>query len=331
MNFMRPEEWLLLMNYNPYMPEKSHIMTLDERKLLRDAGIQTAIEYPCFYAIEPSRGKYDFSSIENILELNRGAEMKTIFSVPNPYFPSWLPDEWKSKHENGALNHSMISFWSKEGIQYMKDYLNMLINRYLAPDVMFVWAEQDTGESAFPSYFFYEDCAVEDFRREHPDTKLDFTNPDLKEWLEEKTIEHFVEMQEVFYPQYHEIWNNLQWLINHRNPASLNYLQPRIFQEFRERFFDVKIVLLQYTYWDSSHPKESHDYVDMLKRVYDCDVIVEAMFCNGLPTTAPKTMAKGYQGQIICPTHPHTKEQKLESWMVDNIRNANKLWAEMRK
>jgi hypothetical protein len=328
---MNESEWLLLMNYNPYMPEKPHVMTLDERKRLREAGIQTALEYPCFYVVEPQMGTYDFSSIENILELNRGAEMKTIFSVPNPYFPSWLPDEWKGKHESGNLNHSMVSFWHKEGIQHMKDYIQMMIDRYLAPDVMFIWAEQDTGESAFPSYFFYEECAKQDFIEKYGNSEFKYGAPDVMKWMEDKTVDHFVEMQEIFYPQYHEVWNNLQWLINLRNPASLNYLQARIFQAFKDRFPDVNIVLLQYTYWDSSHTAECHNYVDNLKRTYDCDVIVEAMFCRGLPETAPKTMVKGYQGQILCPTHPHTKEQKLEDWMVDNIRSATKLWEETRK
>jgi hypothetical protein len=330
MNFLIPEEFLLLMNYNPYMPEKCHVLTLDERKILREAGIQTAIEYSCLYAIEPERGKYDFSSMEEILRLNRGAGMKTIFSVPNPYFPKWMPNEWKSKYSDESYNDSSFSFWNTEGIEHLKGYFKVLMDKFLAPDVMFVLAELDTGESAFPSHGFYDDAAIQNFKAKHGNSEFNYNNPDVKEWLEDSIVSHFLEMQTVFYPQYKEVWNNLQWLIAHWNSASMNYLQPRILKAFKETFLDVNIVLLQYTYFDSSHPDENEVYVDKLKNEFDLDVIVEAMFCKGLPETTPKAVMKGFRGQIICPTHPHTQEPVLADWMVDNIRKSHQFWTDMR-
>jgi hypothetical protein len=101
-------------------------------------------------------------------------------------------------------------------------------------------------------------------------------------------------------------------------------------EAYRKAFDDLCLVLLQYTYFDDAHPQENEMYVDMLMNTYGCEVIVEAMFCKGLPTTTPRAIAKGFRGQIICPTHPHTHETSFKNEMVEAIRDSHIQWAKAR-
>jgi hypothetical protein len=327
MNFLNDDEFLLLMNLGTNQLQGTPTLSIPERVRLREAGIQTAIEYPQWNEIEPSKGSYNFSSIENILGMNRSAGMKTIFALINPWIPDWIPNEWRLRYSNGTYNTASFSPWNEGAIAYERNFMKMLIDKYTAPDVMFILQEHDTGESAFPSSAWYDDFAVQDFRIKYGnDARPDFKNEETKQWLEDAIIKHFIELQQVFYPPYKEIWNSLQWLIAQLNPESMNYIQPKILQRFLDVFPDVNIVLLQYTYFDGSHPPENAVYVDMLKEKYCKDVIVEAMFCKGLKTTTPKAIQKGFRGQIICPTHPHTQEKSLQDWMINEIRISHNLW-----
>ena len=323
---MRSDEYLLLMNQCGSMPGNPMPLTVSERIRLREAGIQTAIEYSEWGKTEPAQGVYDFSLIESILSMNREAEMKTIFAAPMEFVPYWLPDEWKFKYQDGRYNSS-ISLWNKEATQYKNEYISMLIDMYHASDVMFIYAENDTGESTMLSYAWYDDYAVENFRSIYGcDIPIDFNNEQTKEWLTNSGLAHILETQKLFYPQFKELWNANQWLIGKINPASMNALIPEVMQSFRDTFDPLSLVFLQYTYFDAAHPPENVIYVDMIKEKFNCDVIVEALFCKGLPTTAPKAIAKGFRGQIICPIHNATGEKTVQDWMVEAISNAHKLW-----
>ena len=89
----------------------------------------------------------------------------------------------------------------------------------------------------------------------------------------------------------------------------------------------VDIVLLQYTYYDPSHGIENENYVNSLKNDLGCDVIVEAHYSRGLRVTAPLSIAKGFRGQIICPTHPIGGYNTFESWMFAEVEWAHNQWA----
>ena len=322
MRFMQDDEYLLLMNLGPHQLQGTTVLTTDERKRIREAGIRTAIEYPEWADLEPAQGVYNFSFIEKVLAMNRSAEMKTIFSIFNPWIPVWIPSDWRPKYQSGVPNTAFISIWSEEGIEYKADLSFMLINEYRADDVMFIMGDVDTGESILPSHAFYDDHAIKDFGG-----IPNFENNDTKEWLEKSVLKYYIGMQRLFYFQYKEIWDAHQWLIAQFNPASMNYMQPKLLQAYRDTFGDkMSLVLLQYTYFDSAHPVDNEIYVDMLKNTYNCETIVEALFCDGLPTTTPRSIAKGFRGQIICPVHPHTHKQRFESWMVESIRNSHNQW-----
>src|SRR5512139_3907148 len=138
MSFLRDDEYIILMNLGTHMLQGSPPLTLDNRKRIRDAGVQTAIEYPEWAEMEPAQGIYDFSVIDRILETNRAAGMKTIFSIPGPWIPVWIPDEWRPKYEYGVYNTSVISMWSEEGVFHEWSLFDKLMDDYSSDDVMFI-------------------------------------------------------------------------------------------------------------------------------------------------------------------------------------------------
>ena len=332
MNFMEVSEHLVLMNLCPAMDvvREYGVLSLDDLKKLYDAGIRTCIEYPEWNRIETAQGIYNFSSIEVILTKNRMAGMKTILAVPGPFLPAWIPNEWRYRYSDGAYNTASVSCWNDEASDYQKQFFQKLIEMYKAPDVMFILSEHDTGESMMPSYAFYDNSAKTSFKLRYGDIiEMNFDNQETKTWLEESIITHLLKMQKVFYPQFNEIWDAHQWLIAQKNPASVNYAQPELLKAYRDVFGkDMSLVLLQYTYFDDSHPSENVTYVDMLKNTYNCEVIAEAMFCAGLPVTTPKSIEKGFRGQIVCPTHPHVHQKHLDNNMINAISNSCRQWKE---
>jgi hypothetical protein len=69
----------------------------------------------------------------------------------------------------------------------------------------------------------------------------------------------------------------------------------------------------------------------MLKETTGCEVIAEAMFAGGLPTTTPKSIIKGFRGQILHPTIESFTGASLTDDVITNIKNSHNLWLESRK
>ena len=94
-------------------------------------------------------------------------------------------------------------------------------------------------------------------------------------------------------------------------------------------FPNSNLVLEQYTYWDGAHHKRHRNHVDEIKKEFQCDVFVEALWPQGLVTTTPATIAKGYRGQIVGVSHEHRPDNSsLTEEMLDNIKESHKLWLE---
>ena len=329
MNFMNKDEYLLLMSFNETeVINPVPTLTIEERIKLRNVGIQTAIEYPRWYAIEPSRGQYDFSSIDGILHKNRESGLKTIFSVYGAPLPDWMPDAWFSTNKEGEVNREAISLWNSEAQSCAEDLYMMLLFEFAALDVMFVLGEYMEGEAILPcGDWFYDVAAIEDYKYRHgSEAYPDINNSETLDWLLDTALEHCVERQKIFWHQREEIWNMQQWLMNQWSPGTINYAQGQILHEYQEMFSGANLVLLQYTYFDESHPEENVIYVDSLKKDYGLDVIVEAHFCGGLKTTTPKAIAKGFRGQILGPIHGQSGQTRMEEWMYAEVQNSIKLW-----
>lgn len=333
MPFLKDDEHILLMNSNQRMfkiwaTDFVYVPTLEDRIALREMGIQTAFEYPNWSYCEPTQGMYELSWFDNIISLNRKAGMKTIFTVCETGKPAWMPDEWFGKQADGKIDRAYLSIWNDEAKEHTKKYYDVLLDEYSADDVLFIFGEYSDGEAALPvAPSFYDVAALESYKAKYGTSELpDINKADTGLWVRENVVKHFLYLADIFYPQHKELWNMQQLLMNRWSPATGNFAQKEILRTFRELYPDLNLVLLQYTYYDSAHGNWNDMYVKELQSEFDCDVIVEAHFCDGLAETTPKSIERKFRGQIICPTHPQSGKKSLTPSMMMQIKAACDLW-----
>ena len=335
MNFMDDLEFLLLMCHCPNRSintEHIYVLTIQDRKRLREVGIKTAHEQPPWWSIEPSKGNYDFSCIDDILHKNREADMKTLFYVAGWALPSWMPNEWRAKTIEGNYEKEQLSMWNEEAQQYSDKHFQMLYDKYSDPDILWIFGDYQGGEGAYPpTWCLYDAAAVDDYRKTFGTSAMpEPLHPDTMKWFGDKIIQHFVRKSSILYPRYCEVWNMQQYLMDTWTKAFGNFVHLDILKEYRRLWPDGNIVLLQATYYDSAHKADNVVFVDMLRDTVNCEVIVEAMFCKGLPTTTPKAIAQGFRGQLVMPAFEEGAT-RLEDWMVNNIKVSHDLWTKSRE
>jgi hypothetical protein len=108
-----------------------------------------------------------------------------------------------------------------------------------------------------------------------------------------------------------------------------NFVQLDIHREYRRLFPKGCIVSCQCTYYDSSHKQDNVEFVDRLRAETNCEVIVEAMYCEGLTWTTPRAISQNFRGQLVRPGFERGATY-LEDWHVNNIRASNELWRRSR-
>jgi len=326
--FLHKDEFLILM----VLDAQRDLHTPDVLDRMRKIGIQTCHEQLSWVVTEPAKGSYDFTQLNRIINNNSQAGIKSLIQISGMEYPKWMPDEWFFKCKDGTVDRNGLSFWNEEAQTHVDHYYQMLINTYADnPNVMFFLGEYQGGEGAMPpTWCIYDDWAVLDHHR-WVGRDIDHTRDDTLIWLGQTIHDVFLQKGEIFLKAYNEVWNAQQWLMNQWTKAFGNFVQSDILESYRFLYPDAGIVLLQYTYFDKDHPQENADYVDNLREISGCQVIAEAMFCKGLAETTPKSIAKGFRGQIVCPTHPHTGEKNFQTWMFDAIEQSHKLWKESKE
>ena len=310
-----------------------HVSTLEERIQMREAGIQTSHEQPAWNSIEPSRGEYDFNYLDEIINLNREAGMKTLFQICCWRVPNWMPDDWFPKTANGAVERQVLSFWNEEAQEYSDNFYKTMMDTYKEnKEVMFFFGEYQGGEGAYPpTWSLYDAAAIADYKSRYGSNAMpDPHKSETIDWFGKKIIDHFVRKAYYFKQAYNEVWNEQQYLMDTWTKAFGNFVHDETMKTFRTMWPDVNIVLLQATYFDDSHDQACKDFVDKLVNISGCEVIVEAMFCDGLPKTTPQAIAKGFRGQILHPCKNGYSGESLEPWMVENIKTSHRLWMESR-
>lgn len=332
--FLENDEFLLLQNANMSVPgfERGYSPNLDERKRFREVGIRTAIEYPSWRLNDPiSLGQFDFTHTMDIINMNREADMKTICIVAGWDLPTWIPDDWKARHKDGRYDKEVLSLWNWEAQIYTDEYYDALVDECGAKDVLFIFGEFQGGEGILPSDApFYDASALEDYREVYGSSAYpDIENLETLDWYGKKAIEYHIRKQRILLQQEHkELWNMQQRLMDAWTKGFGNFVQRDIIREMREQFGDdVVITLGQFTYYDYDHYEiDNEEFVDCLAKDYNCQVFVEARFCQGLKTTTPKSIAKGFRGQIIGPTHEQSGYNHVEDWMFEEIRRSLASW-----
>lgn len=336
---MIDDEFLLLMAHNEtrcndhneatvhfQIPE--YVLTIDDRKRLYDVGIRTAHEQPAWQTIEPSKDEYNFDYLNMIINRNREAGLKSLMQIHGWRVPYWIPNEWRAKTKDGIYEKECLSMWNEEAQEHSDKLYRTLDNYYwMDEDVEFFFGEWQGGEGAYPStWCLYDDAAIQDYKLLYGTSAMpEPDHPDTMEWFGRKVIEHFIRKGKLLYPKFHEVWNEQQYLMDTWTKAFGNFVQLDIYRAYRNLWEDGCIVCCQCTYYDNSHKQDNVEFVDKLRAVTGCEVIVEAMYCAGLPMTTPRAIAQGFRGQLVRPAFENSA-RGLEDWHVNNIRVSNDLW-----
>jgi hypothetical protein len=197
---------------------------------------------------------------------------------------------------------------------------------------------------------FFDLCALDDFRQRYGADRKPYAAPatprphpgypfpmpfmlddNTRAWLYDAAIRHHLFMQEPFRAQFNEVWDDLQPVIGSQSEANGNLVQYDLHKAYRETWPDTEQWLLMYTYFGNG--PWSAEYMAKVIKDWDCKVIVEANYCEGLvgtPSTTNLAIELGFDGQIVCPLHPFRSHRKMEPWMFDAIKIANEKWKNSR-
>lgn len=333
MNFLKDDEFIILMASND---EKHLLPSVGERSRMRELGIQTCHEQPSWALIEPAQGQYNWGYLDNIIKNNRDAGMKSLIQLTGWKNPTWMPDDWFCKTKDGKIEREALSLWNEEAQKHSDNFYRLVIDRYKShKDVRFFFGEYQGGEGVLPpTWAIYDDAAVKDFRYFNFFDGKTFPLPEdgsTMDWLDKSVVNHLVRKGQIFYDAYKEVWNAQQYLMDTWTHAFGNFAHIETLLKMHKAWSDANIVLLQYTYFDNSHDINCVNYVDRLVDAVKCEVIVEAMFCAGLPITTPKAIAKGFRGQILHPQKNSFAYEPIEDWMFENIKRSQELWLASRE
>lgn len=334
MSFLNDDEYIIFMAHNEYRAMDSGdpciVHSVEDRRRMREAGIQTAHEQPAWSVIEPARGQYNWAYLDGLIDRNRQAEMKSLVQISGWRMPKWMPNSWFPRRIDGTVEREVLSLWNSDAQAYLDNYYRVVIDHYKdQKDVRFFFGEFQGGEGIYPAtWCLYDELAVADFKRLYGSSSIPLADEsNTLQWFDEKCIDHILRTANIFYEAYKEIWNSQQYLMNVWTRAFGNNGHLRAMKRMRELWPDAHIVFLQYTYFDEAHDQDEWQYVDDVINACQCDVFVEAMFAKGLPMTTPRAIAKGFRGQILHPTSSGFSSEPLEGWMVENIRKSNELWS----
>lgn len=326
--FLPENEYLVVMNLPVEIKFPGHkgIPLIDsELSRLKDIGVGTVLNW-IFWDVVVGLG---WEHADRAMEQARRLGLRNIIGVyQNPSHE--LPQDYYASFEGGKPCRLILSPWNDEAQQAAKDFYTEVVNRYGGDDVNVIKCEFLSGESFIhnePCYF--DRAALASFGQEVGGRPVRDA-PETLEWIRRVAVKQFMDIDGHLVGQHNEIWNALHPVISTQSLSNGNFAQEDILKAEREAFPDATIVLLQYTYW-AHHASiiRGEMYVDILTRWvkdYNLDLIVEAHYCDGLDTTAPLAIERGFRGQILAPLHPFKPQTRIEEWQFQVIERAQRLW-----
>jgi hypothetical protein len=341
MTFMKDDEFFLLMDLEPADGIMKGIPVDPDNLLrLRDAGIQTAVKYLDWGAIETKKGKYDWSASDAYVEKMHNAGMKVLLcTYISP--PAFFPDEWYTHfaggrdpavpaYPNDAFGKpqkiNTLSLWHAEAQAYSDAFIRKAIKHYSSDDTQLYNAQLTVGETMYhnePAWF--EDVALQAFKDYSHQDRQPFPNdPITEEWLRKTYLDTLIRQQQIFQEQgFGELWSSTHRLIAYFSGLYGNGCKwiDDMYEAYLSNFPTSQLNVIQYTYFPHGSSYWQMELNDM--RLYGINIWGGAEYCEGLTPHTPIALAQGLRGLIISPIHPFTGHPQLEPWMVDAISTAN--------
>jgi hypothetical protein len=338
MSFLKDNEYLILMDINAFLDgnpgQDWHknkeiripwVYSEDDFKRLRDAGIQTVTPFHMHWEeIETEPGVFNWDIYDNYIEIAERAGLKVMIQTASHY-PQWFPDDWYIKTVTG-IEKVALSPWCDEAMDRNLDFNQRLIDRYASTNRLVYSVQLRCGETVLLNEAaFYDDHALAAFKQY---AGSDMTpvpgEPFTEGWLRASYIKMIVDQQRVLATQQHrEIWMMLHPVIAdfgyYGNGNNWIY---EILLSLKLALSPIKISHIFYTWaqWPTYWEKMRY-----LRDAFDEDQFGGAEYTEGLKITTPAAIEQGLRGHILAPCYPGVHD-KLEDWMLDNIRTAQAQW-----
>jgi hypothetical protein len=324
-HFMQDGERLIFMDLQVKYELPDARLPADDIKALVDAGIRTAMIFHVDWnRIEPVRGERSYQYLVDRVGLLNDCGMKSLVMC-HSYLPAWIPDEWKVRNQAGATLQ-MISPWNSEAMAYVTGFYSEFGLTFMKPYSMAMNGWLTDGETLFPNEVcIFDDAAKAAYRQvyggEEPGTSVAHS----LEFLKSMQISLFVFLNETLaqYNLGYEIWTQL-------HPALAGYVgngcayTADMLGAFKQRHAcgQINHLYCTWTQWDGYFPQMMG-----LKQAFGERVYGGAEYAEGVIDQTRKAISVGIDGLLIGPCHPFTGHERIEPWMLDNIKTAMGLWA----
>ncbi|MGY5875146.1 MAG: beta-galactosidase [Candidatus Thorarchaeota archaeon] len=339
MGFLRDDDYILLMDNPAHFPGWDKIgdrsLSQDDLMKLADTGAKTTFCYLNWDTIEPRMGEYDFTLIEKSIREAENAGLKVLVSI---YLVGTraLPSEWYMGNMPEDVNnrpYRALSVWNADFCDYIDGYIRLLGNRYVSDSVNLFNSYSVYGESYFQTpgaVISANKDAIQSFRDFTGDPNAVLLAPEINrynceqntnDWLRKTVVDIMVRRNRTII----EVnGNNEVWHSAHEQLAKAGGGCVRFFRDvlnaYLVEFPGVKINGIQYTYWQ--HGQKYWDKIDADIDKYGIDMYVGAEYADGIKKYTPKLIPSKNKGFLIAPKGFWTKNETVEPWMLDNIRNS---------
>lgn len=333
--FINPGEWNFVMDMWDAERMTCCPISLYDLKRLRDAGVQTALEFVNWATIEPERGRYDWRIPDQIVMRLRAAGLKGMLLLPRA-LPKWTPDDWLAKSKDGNVSRYLdvfhcISPWNLEAQEYLNGFIRIACRRYKAPDMLCIQSQMFEGETLLPTVHaaLFDSAALKshaDFVGD-PTVEPDPANELTRKWMFE-SLKRVVLTQQRIYCEAHPSRTVSMQLhpLNSQFPACGNFGIMEYWQAIQEEIRPNQKLHILFTYFV---PEWCAGNVEpFLAKCQDAGirVIAGSEWPAGLNTNTPRALADGLSGLLTAPQHPYLGLKKVEDSAVEAFRNSRRMF-----
>ena len=319
MPFLRDDEFMLFMDCTMV---NGKMITIDELKQLRDAGMQTAVWPETWWDKFIVDGRPNWGYFDAYLERMRQADMKCLI-------PLWaqqtrrVPSDWYIKTNSGYILGA-LSPWNAFAQARNRELLRLVIKQLTSDIVQFICGQHENNERVLlnrPAY--YDNYALADWHKEHEGIP-DHTTPEGAAWLKASYLRLMTDLMQLFVnTQHHEVWFALSWRKAQTPTISCHGCEwIEDYLAAWQAMNPVSINHISYNYFP--YGQDYWDLIQAKDKLFKVKEFVGAEYCEGLRDGNGRlAVQQGLRGMIVGPTHGYTKHTQLESWMVDEIKETH--------
>jgi hypothetical protein len=332
--FLSDSEAIILMDHRL---GNGRLFNHDELCQLRDAGVQTVLSQATDWNEFVHNGHwkaFDWNYFDDYLTRLDKVGLKCILHMWFTQY-SHFPPEFYVESQQGIVK-GMLSPWHEQAQEINLEVLRTIRDRYASDKVLLASAQAQGGERILLNEAAYYDVnAIEDWESRGCSGLPNHTTEHGQDWLKEAYLKLVMDQQRILIEQpSREIWFMLSWRKMthlHNMPHGCQFLP-----DFLEGFKSLNPTAINHISFNYFTYEQAHwDLMKSVREQWGFNEFAGAEYCEGLRDGAPMQGGKhseptgrlavkhGLRGLLVHPCHAFTHHDRLEPWMVQQIKEAN--------